>query len=218
MACQEEGGTGRGFGPILAAACSPDGTLAVSHHTNDIHIYQQQQGGSSEPASTGWTWPRVATLTGHEQVVSGLDWAPSGRGVGGGGTDNVPLLVSCSHDRTTAVWERCGTASGTSTSASDDAAWRRQPVMQRLPNSALCVRWSPSGSKFAVGSSAKCVGVQYWDEAAGAWMCRLIRDKHGSSVVAVAWHPSSWYLATASTDCKCRVIGAALPGELMWHG
>ena len=85
-------------------------------------------------------------------------------------------------------------------------------VVTRLELAALCVRWSPCGRKFAMGSAACCVSVAYRDARNGWWTAKLMRRCHGSSVVAVAWHPGGALLATASSDGRCRVFDARVAG------
>ena len=88
----------------------------------------------------------------------------------------------------------------------------RTQVVTRLELAALCVRWSPCGRKFAMGSAARCVSVAYRDARNGWWTAKLMRRCHGSSVVAVAWHPAGALLATASSDGRCRVFNARVAG------
>ena len=43
---------------------------------------------------------------------------------------------------------------------------------------------------------------------AGRWVSKLIKKKHDSTVLSVAWHPSNVLVATTSSDFKCRVFTA----------
>lgn len=61
-----------------------------------------------------------------------------------------------------------------------------------------------SGNKFAVGSGAKVVSVCHF-QAENNWWVPLKFPAHNSTVLALAWHPNNMVLATASSDCKCRV-------------
>ncbi|KAK9815862.1 hypothetical protein WJX72_010929 [[Myrmecia] bisecta] len=85
-------------------------------------------------------------------------------------------------------------------------------VITRLNRAALCVRWSPCERKFAIGSGAKSICVCYYEKENNWWASKLIRKKHESSVLSVAWHPSSLLIASASTDGKCRIFAAVIPG------
>ncbi|GLC43567.1 hypothetical protein PLESTM_001487300 [Pleodorina starrii] len=92
------------------------------------------------------------------------------------------------------------------------AGWEKQMVITRLTKGALCVRWSPSEAKFAIGSAARVVSVGYYDPESKWWACKMIRKAHESSVVCVAWHPNSLLLATGSTDRRVRLFNAYVPG------
>jgi hypothetical protein len=54
------------------------------------------------------------------------------------------------------------------------------------------------GLKFAVASGSKKALIAYFDAANTWWVAREAR-KHKSTVLAVAWHPSSQVLATVAT-------------------
>lgn len=106
--------------------------LAMSPHSSEIHLYN---------ARAGAEWERVGVLTGHNQLVSGLDWAPVS-----------DLLVSVSHDRNSFVWR-----------VEADGVWKPLLVLTRLNRAALCVQWCPSERKFAIGSGASVACVCYYE-------------------------------------------------------
>ncbi|KAG2485019.1 hypothetical protein HYH03_016222 [Edaphochlamys debaryana] len=205
--------------PIQAIAFNGDcSSIAVSHSdSNDVHVYQLSAGATGPPS-----WTKVASLDGHHMLVSGLDWSPRG-----------DQILSCSHDRNAFVWTRArpdgaltsgraaaaaagsgaGGGGGAGAGAGAGAGgWEKQMVITRLTKGALCVKWSPSEAKFAIGSAAKVVSVGYFDPEAKWWACRVIRKAHESSVVAVAWHPNSVILATGSTDRRVRLFNAYVAG------
>lgn len=81
---------------------------------------------------------------------------------------------------------------------------------------ALCVRWSPDGTKFAIGSSDKSLSMSYFEAQNTWWACKMLaKGRHPSSIVGVAWHPSSQLVATACMDSTCRIINAVLPGRTL---
>ncbi|EFJ50519.1 actin-related protein ArpC1, partial [Volvox carteri f. nagariensis] len=185
-------------GPIQAIAWNRDCTsIAVSHLSNDLShashdviIYEI----TFTPAGQ-LSWSKVAVLKGHEQLVSGLHWAP--------GSDQI---LSCSYDRNAFG----GRVSGPPAAA--QGPWEKQMVITRLTKGALCVRWSPSETKFAIGSAARVVSVGYYDKESNWWACKMIRKAHESSVVCVSWHPNSLLLATGSTDKRVRLFNAYMDG------
>lgn len=77
----------------------------------------------------------------------------------------------------------------------------------------MCIQWSPCGEKFAIASAGKDVSVCYTDGRESWWGAAIIR-KHNSAIMGISWHPGGDLLATASTDCKCRILYASPLGEL----
>jgi actin related protein 2/3 complex subunit 1A/1B len=75
----------------------------------------------------------------------------------------------------------------------------------------LDVKWSPDGEKFAVASGSKKALIAFYEASNNWWVARECR-KHKSTVLAVAWHPSSQLIATVATDYVCRVSSAYIEG------
>ncbi|CAO2813233.1 unnamed protein product [Amaranthus hypochondriacus] len=134
-------------------------------------------------------WEKVHVLQKHDQVVCGIDWS-----------SKTNKIVTVSHDRNSYVWNQEG------------GEWVPTLVILRLNRAALCVQWSPTENKFAVGSGAKTVCICYYEQENNWWVSKLIRKKHNSSVTSVAWHPNNILLATTSTDGKCRVFSTFIKG------
>lgn len=44
------------------------------------------------------------------------------------------------------------------------------------------------------------------------WVGKIVKKKHESTVLGVAWHPNNLVLATASSDFKCRLFAAQIKG------
>ena len=164
--------------------------LALCPNTPEVWVYTNCR----DPDSANWE--RKWVLTQHELVVSAMDWHPT-----------TGQLVTCSHDRSAFVWSLAG------------GAWSPQVVI--LPHNRACldVKWSPDGRKFAVASGSKKALIAFFDAANNWWVSRETA-KSKSTVLALAWHPSSLVIATASCDYSCSVIsaymedvdGAAAPG------
>lgn len=139
--------------------------------------------------SSEGNWERIHVLEKHDQIVSAIDWSSRSN-----------KLVTVSHDRNSYVWNLEG------------AEWVPTLVILRLNRAALCVQWSPTENKFAVGSGAKTVCICYYEQENNWWVSKLIRKRHNSSVTGVAWHPNNVLLATTSTDGKCRVFSTFIKG------
>eukprot|EP01111_Echinosteliopsis_oligospora_P006602 TRINITY_DN2084_c0_g1_i1.p1 TRINITY_DN2084_c0_g1~~TRINITY_DN2084_c0_g1_i1.p1 ORF type:complete len:374 (+),score=86.46 TRINITY_DN2084_c0_g1_i1:138-1259(+) len=148
--------------------------IALCPNDNTVHIY----------AKTGATYNLEQVLEQHDQVVTGIDWAPK--------TDRI---VTSSQDRNAYVWKKV------------DNVWKPTLVILRINRAATHVKWSPSENKFAVASGAKCVSVCYFEEENDWWVSKHIK-KHKSTVLKVDWHPNNVLLVTGSSDFKARVFSA----------
>jgi len=164
---------------ITCHAWNADGTkLALCPNNNEIHIYSK----------SGSNYTLDSKLTEHDQVVTGIDWAPKSN-----------RIVSCSQDRNAYVWTL------------NQGKWKPVLVILRINRAATDVKWSPEENKFAVASGAKCVSVCYFEEDNDWWVSKHIK-KHKSTVLKIDWHPNNVLLATASSDFKCRVFSAHIKG------
>jgi len=128
-------------------------------------------------------------------LISGVDWDHGNNSI-----------VTCSHDRNAFVWKEEAATDG-----NKGVTWKPSLVILRIDKSALDVRWSPNGLKFAAASGAKCVSVCSFADEDNWWVSKSIK-KHKSTVLCVAWHPNSEFLATGSSDFKCRVFSAHIAG------
>jgi len=155
--------------------------IAVCPNSKEIFIYKA---GSLDVA----TWKLLHILEGHDQIVTGLDWAP-----------NTNRLLSCSQDRNAYVW----------TNEKDE--WKPTLVLIRMNRAATCCKWSPKEDKFAVGSSAKSVAICHFEQENNWWVSKTLK-KHNSTVLSVAWHPNNVLLATGSSDFRCRIFAALVRG------
>jgi len=127
-------------------------------------------------------------LNEHDMLISAMDWHPK-----------TNFIVTCSHDRNAFVW------------TFEEDKWKPLLVILRIERAALDVKWSPDGQKFAVGSSAKCVPICYYEQDNNWWVSKVIK-KHKSSVLSTAWHPNSQILASGASDFKARVFSAFISG------
>ncbi|KAI5661983.1 hypothetical protein M9H77_21306 [Catharanthus roseus] len=105
--------------------------------------------------------------------------------------------------------------------------WVPTLVILRLNRAALCVQWSPKGEVIFSGLKTSLLlevelklsvcattnrRITVADERIRMWVSKLIRKRHDSSVTSVAWHPNNIFLATTSTDGKCRVFSTFIKG------
>mmetsp|Transcript_90434 Transcript_90434/g.281554 ORF Transcript_90434/g.281554 Transcript_90434/m.281554 type:complete len:381 (-) Transcript_90434:130-1272(-) len=130
----------------------------------------------------GDEFQRQSVLSKHTQRVTGLAWSSSGR------------LASCAEDRTAYVWEWDATA----------GSWRSVVAELRAPRAALCLAWAPDGQRFAVGLASRDLGICYYEREASCWVALKI-GKSKAAVGTIAWHPSSQFIASGSTDRHCMV-------------
>jgi len=152
--------------------------VALCPNNNSIHIY----------AKSGNGFTLEHTLTEHDQVVTGIDWAPK-----------TNRLVSSSQDRNAYVW------------TFGNEGWKPTLVLLKFNRAATHVKWSPDENKFAVASGAKCVAVCSFEVNNDWWVSKHIK-KHKSTVLKLDWHPNNVLLATGSSDFKARVFSAAIKG------
>mmetsp|Transcript_52466 Transcript_52466/g.104202 ORF Transcript_52466/g.104202 Transcript_52466/m.104202 type:complete len:360 (-) Transcript_52466:363-1442(-) len=155
--------------------------IAVCPNSNELHIYGRGADG---------TWQPEHKLTEHDMLISGVDWNHA-----------TNCIVTASHDRNAFVWNEEKDPNGPGT------VWKPSLVILRIDKSALDVKWSPNGLKFAAASGAKCVSVCSFADEDNWWVSKTIK-KHKSTVLCLAWHPNSQFLATGSSDFKCRVFSA----------
>ncbi|KAJ0168486.1 Actin-related protein 2/3 complex subunit 1 [Colletotrichum tanaceti] len=128
-------------------------------------------------------------LKGHDKTVTSVDIAPkSGR------------IVSCSQDRNALVWEPSPTG------------YKPTLVLLRISRAATFVRWSPSETKFAVGSGDRVIAVCYFEEENDWWVSKHLKKPIRSTITSVAWHPNSVLLAAGSTDAHARVLSSFIKG------
>jgi len=136
-------------------------------------------------------YSNVQVLSEHDQVITGIDWAP-----------NTNRIVTCSQDRNAYVW----------TWNDSDSLWKPVLVILRINRAATAVKWSPSETKFAVASGAKTISVCYFEEDNDWWVSKHIKKQLKSTVLCVAWHPGNIFLAAGSSDFKVRVYAAQVKG------
>ena len=150
-------------------------------NSTEVHIYNR--------TATGWA--KGQTLTEHDKLVTGVDWAPMSN-----------RIVTCSQDRNAYVW----------TLDAATKTWKPTLVILRINRGATHVKWSPQENKFAVASGARIISVCYFEEENNWWVCKHIKKPIRSTVLSIDWHPNNVLIAAGSADFKARVFSAAIKG------
>lgn len=175
-------------GGITCHAWNKDRTMvAICPNSSSVHIYK------TDVTSEKGKWELLHDLQEHDQVVTGIDWAPESN-----------KIVTASQDRNAYVWEL-------TTNEAGKEEWKPSLVILRVTRGATAVKWTKDEKKFAVGSGARQVPVCYYDDMNNWWVSKLIK-KHKSTILDLDWHPTAPLIATASSDFKCRLFGAFVKG------
>ncbi|CDR36398.1 CYFA0S01e01178g1_1 [Cyberlindnera fabianii] len=134
--------------------------------------------------------PRLITvLTDHDKTVTAVDISIHGR------------IVTCSQDRNAIVWEPLS-----------DGSYKPTLVLLRINRAATCVRWSPNGYKFAVGSGARVIAVCYFEQENDWWISKHIKKPIRSTILSIDWHPNNVLIASGSSDGHARVFSGYIKG------
>lgn len=131
----------------------------------------------------------VTTLKHHDKPVTALDIS----------IDNK--IVTCSQDRNALVW-----------TLQPDNTYKETLVLLRINRAATCVKWSPNGTKFAVGSSARVISVCYFEEENDWWISKHIKKPIKSTVLSLDWHENNVLISAGSTDGHLRVFSTFIKG------
>ena len=108
--------------------------------------------------------------------------------------------LSLSLDRNALVWEPSPTG------------YKPTLVLLRIARAATFARWSPSETKFAVGSGDRVIAICYFEEENDWWVSKHLKKPIRSTITTVAWHPNSVLLAAGSTDAHARVFSTFIKG------
>ena len=149
--------------------------VALSKKDNIIYIYKVVDLMKPD------TWELEDKLESHVQYISGLDW-----------NAHTNEILSCSHDKTSFVWEY------------SDKKWIPSNVVATTKLGYLCCKWNSRGDKFCEGTSAKHLFIGYYNTDSKWWMGRNIKC-HKSSVVCCEIDPTSLFVISGSTDLRVFV-------------
>lgn len=182
--------------PIADHSFSADRrTLAIARDTT-VELY----------AKAGNGFKLVDELKGHDKTVTSVDIAP-----------NSGRIVSCSQGKLTS--QPSGRAIQLTPLDRNALVWEPSPqgykptlVLLRINRAATFVRWSPSETKFAVGSGDRLIAICYFEQENDWWVSKHLKKPIRSTVTTVAWHPNSVLLAAGSTDAHARVFSSFIKG------
>ncbi|KAK3383131.1 WD40-repeat-containing domain protein [Lasiosphaeria ovina] len=180
--------------PIADHSFSADRkTLAIARDTT-VELYSK----------VGSAFKLKDELKGHDKTVTSVDIAP-----------NSGRIVSCSQGKSTPVARnRHGVVLDRNALVWEPSPQGYKPtlVLLRINRAATFVRWSPSETKFAVGSGDRLIAVCYFEEENDWWVSKHLKKPIRSTVTTVAWHPNSVLLAAGSTDAHARVFSSFVKG------
>eukprot|EP01084_Bolivina_argentea_P262385 443684_1 len=156
--------------------------LALSPNTRDVWIYSAKN-------ETVKGWKKINDLVGHQMRVSGIDW-----------NHKTNSIATSSHDRNAYVWTK------------QQNEWKPTLVVLRIGRAATCIKWSPDGQKFAVGSGSKQIPVCHYEESQDMWVAKMIKKAGKSSIISIDWSPNNMFIIAGGSDFKCRIFSAYIKG------
>lgn len=173
-----------GHEPIKDHVFSPGLDLLAITKGNTVELYKTAAGTLAKPQL-------VSVLRGHDKTVTSVDISPDGS-----------KILTCSQDRNALVWQYLA----------QEKEYKPTLVLLRISRAATVCKWSPSGDKFAVGSSDRIIAVCYYEEENDWWVSKHLKKPLKSTITSLAWHPNSVLLASGLTDGHVRVFSTFIKG------
>ncbi|MBV7337273.1 WD40 repeat domain-containing protein [Chloroflexi bacterium TSY] len=163
------------FGRMEAVAISPDGQfVAIGDEHGEIRLCRVADGQLH------------MQLTGHTNIVTGLDFSRDGR-----------LLASCAHDQTARIW---------STEYNE-----LMHTLEIQTGSQYAVAFSTDGRLLASGAGDATIYI--WDVETGH--CLLVLEKHTATVRSVKFVPDSRILFSVGFDGRILVWNLSIVDTLL---
>lgn len=152
--------------------------LAIAPNSTSVFIYDAKGEDVKK-------WKKIHTLAEHAFIVTGIDW-----------NHTTNAIATSSQDRNAYVWTL------------EDNEWKPNLVILRIGRAATCIKWSPNGSKFAVGSGSKQIPVCHYEESQSMWVAKMIKKGIRSSITSVDWSPDNLFLIAGGCDFTCTIFSA----------
>jgi actin related protein 2/3 complex subunit 1A/1B len=169
---------------ITAHSWNKDHTqVAVAPNSHLVYIYEAK---GEDPAK----WKKLHELEEHFMTVTGIDW-----------NHETNMIATSGQDRNALVWKFEG------------GEWKPTLVILRIGRAATCVKWSPNGKKFAVGSGSKQIPVCHYEASQDMWVAKMIKKGPKSSVICLDWSPDNCFIIAGGSDFKCRIFSGYI-GEV----
>lgn len=168
--------------PIKDHVYSADRTTLAVTRGSDVLVYD---------VSPGLAPRLLATLASHDKPVTSVDVCADGSG----------RVLTCSQDRNALVWL-----------PRPDGSYAQTLVLLRISRAATVCRWSPDGSKFAVGLADRIVAVCYYEPENDWWVSKHLKKPLRLTITSLLWHPNNVLLACGLTDGHARVFSAYIKG------
>ncbi|KAF8822476.1 WD domain, G-beta repeat-containing protein [Cardiosporidium cionae] len=148
---------------------------------------------------------RVITFEGHRDRIWCVAWHPI-----------LPLLASCSTDKSIRLWDIPSSFTTTLDQPSTIEPSCTSKVQPCLPivcsschacfgedvhsRTIRSIAWSADGRRLAAASFDATISVWMISDTTNTWVCVYKIEGHENEVKSVSWHPSSTLIASSSRD------------------
>ncbi|KAI0977928.1 hypothetical protein GJ496_010222 [Pomphorhynchus laevis] len=165
--------------------------LAAIFGNEIIYIYKKSE---SKNFKNQQEWILCSELIEHHSRITGIDW----------NKQNDNILVSCGSDLNVYVWV-----------CNEDECWKPTFVLIHINRAATCVKWSPNGKRFAVGSAARTISICNYEQCDDIWVSRKVKRAGKGTITCLDWHPDNKIIVVGCVDGKLRIFGVS---EHSTHG
>lgn len=169
-------------------------------HTHQIELVAVLEGTSAFAVQI-FSDGSLRILAGHDDRVWDVAWNPT-----------MPLLSSCSTDRTIRIASYTPSQKNESTALSSE---RQEPTdfhnVSQIPSGHLrtvrALAWAPSGMSFVAASFDSTISIWERDKNSGDWESGSSLEGHETEVKGVAFNAEGTMLATCGRDKSVWIWG-----------